>query len=1395
MLKKSREIQKYFFISLVSFVALCCFLSSVLNAFFLDLVAAAVHGKAYRNYMVTCGKIEGNLFTGFLIQDVGISAIKESNPVTKLGSLYLKINPYDLFQRKLKIEQAKLNDLRVYVKNFDDFLQNLISLFGQSSLSHKTTGLKWFETIECSRMVFYNLQLENPLELLFTNREFLDEYDLRINEEIRFEGSLEWDSKQVRLRASAKDFHSLNPNSNLPISLELLFDLQNNGGELAILSEGTPVKNLVTMKGLSYDGSVTLESRLKFSQHRDLIGSGAKQAQLKDGKSIYYALNGEGRLFSNFVKFKDFELQDLYLRAKWTEEQFELEHSQSMFLGSHVDWSYRYDPKNRHSYSVNFNNLEIHRLFKVLNFDQLSHDLMGEVSFGITGNPQRLNFSPVIVHSLKYLSTPLYLKDIRIEPISPDIFADDLRLTFESRGGSYLGAFVDKVRGFLDREKLTFSMTCDGVNIRDIEPLKRRSKTLGVRGRANVMFGGEIRFAEKDYVLSATGDFFEVEVAGLPIESLHFNYNKKSDRNLWTWHMKLPLSDGHFDFEMDFLKKKGSIVLEVDEFDLAYFKQRLPDFPLSGEVKGKLKVDFEPELTMKMVVNSGDLKLYDVPLKDSFLEIYLKKGKFQWKLKDRTLYTFAHGKHKLFDYINSKMSLNVIDVLGDSRFEVKESNLQRFSGLPYFNKLRYKKGSIDFSGRYSESEKSIKFVPKVLSLTGDQTHLTFRSNGPILWKKLKGLSGSLQVWSTDTLNNSEHELAELEINANNANLKLNQFRLSLLKELSLSSYLLPFHGTVDMDLKVTNFNQNPSYKMIFNAAPLFVDVQGKDTYLEKINGELFLDSNGLEARKITLIKQGGLFSIDGKLPIRIRPTEWSLETIKGGEMDMKVQIPETPINVIRDLLPEYEAEVDGSFALDVELSGSVEKPAMNGTGNIQISSLKIPSLSRSLKLESGKLNLDFVNDHLKVKQLQGRLGEMIFHLSGEVYPLERFKFFLKGDVAQSRFNHWFMDLQDARLSKVLVNGSSGQLQASAAISASKATIFYEDLMRWINRESSPLKIPFFPHYDFDLKIQQPDNVGLQAEFFKMNVEPNMRLKIRPKNTYLDGYIGVREGSLELARNHFKIEAGSMIRFIPREQRIKLSPSPFELDSGNPVWTSGDFQLKSVTDKLQTMWERDYTNDASISGKLAWYEGDKTFDTRLNLRAFTEVGKRRIFLALNGPLETMDYSLNSDDENLGKGDVLKLLASRGIGRSNMAVAVSRDADGTNSYRVANQDDEQLLSGQISATLEDQVVGRPFESLLGSLFNFQEVSLEPNFLGNQNGLGRFRMGTKLSKDIILTHEQENREFGSKKQTRLELKLDEELGLIFKREQTVDKPFDLFQGDVEKDFQFGFERRLKF
>ena len=1395
MLKKSRKIQKYLLFGLLSLLLMICFLSSILNALVLDLIKGAVKGREYRNYMVTCGTVNGNLLSGFLIRDIKILTVENQEPVADLDSLYVRINPLDLIQRRLTIVQSKLNELEIHVKNLDDFFTNLVALFGNETRGDVGGALKWFDSISCSDLTFYNLQLRNPLELLFTNREILNKYDLRINERIRFEGMLEWDSRNLRLKAIAKDLQTGLYGEILPLSLELQFDLQNYGGELAVVSEGTPLSRLATMKGLIYDGSVTMESRLRFSQYSDVLGIGAKKAQIKDGKVMYYSLKGEGRLFSSSVEFGSLKLQDLYLRAEWTQDNFELKHSQSIFLGSHVGLSYSYDPITSHNYAVNFNDLDVQRLFKLLKFEQLSQDLNGEVSFGLRGNLSRIEFTPLIIKSLSYLKTPLYLKNIEIEPIKPDFFAEDFKLTFESRGGSYMGAFVDKVRGFLDREKLTFSMSCDGVDIRDIEPLKRRSNTLGVNGRANVMFGGQIRFSEKDYVLSATGDFFEVEIAGLPVESLNFNYNKKAGRNLWTWQMKLPLNDGYFDFQMDFLKQKGSIKLEAKDFDLAYFKQRIEDFPLTGKVNADVRVDFEPELTVKVSAKSDKLKLFEIPMVKSFLEVYLKKNKLQFKLKDESLYALIHGEHRLFDLMNSKGTQKIQDLIGNFRFEFEESKLKRYLQLPYFNRLDFNAGEIVVSGNYKNVDQSIRVKLKKLALESDQTNLDFRFSETLKWDQINKLNGAFELWAQDGLNNTAHKMASFNSYGQEMRIQLSKFRLSLLRQFSKDKYPLPFHGVVDLDVNLQDTFVSPRFEADFNASPLFLDLDGKNTYLERMTGKILLNPDGFEARNTVLVREGSEFIINGYLPLRLDLDSRKFKVLEDGKMDLQLQLPETPLEVFKDLIPVPRPDFAGDVALDIKIQGTPDSPFVTGNGEVLFEYLRFPDSPQKLGLNQGSLDIAFMGDYIKVNKLQGRLGELIFYLRGEVFPLEDFKFFLKGDMAQPKFDYWFMRLQDARLSEVLINGSGSQLQASASLSAKKASVSYEELMGWIARDSAPLKIPYFPDYDFELEIKKPKNVEFNGELFRMKIEPNFKLRLRPQKSYLDGFISAKEGVLDIARNDFKIEPDSIIRFVPREQSMKLAVSSNHIGSSIPVWTSSKFHMKSVSDKLQTMWESGYLADDAISGKSAWYDGDKSFDTYLNLRGTTDIGDRRVSIVLNGPLGTLDYSLDSDDENLGKAEILRLLASRGVGVRNTSMALSRDEFGENTYRLDSRDDERILSGQISATLEDEVLGRPVENLLGSLFDFQSLSLEPNFLGNHGGLGRLKMNTRLSKDITLSHELENMEFRKKRETRLELKLDEELGLIFKREQKIDRDFDLFKGESEKDFQFGFERRLKF
>ena len=86
-------------------------------------------------------------------------------------------------------------------------------------------------------------------------------------------------------------------------------------------------------------------------------------------------------------------------------------------------------------------------------------------------------------------------------------------------------------------------------------------------------------------------------------------------------------------------------------------------------------------------------------------------------------------------------------------------------------------------------------------------------------------------------------------------------------------------------------------------------------------------------------------------------------------------------------------------------------------------------------------------------------------------------------------------------------------------------------------------------------------------------------------------------------------------------------------------------------------------------------------------------------------------------------------------------------------------------------------------------------EPGILSSGRGLRSYRMGTKLSDDITLSHESEFDRGITRKQTRIRFKLDDDLGLIYERDQRIDRGFELEPSEYEKDVRFGFERRFRF
>ncbi|MCJ8344192.1 translocation/assembly module TamB [bacterium] len=205
---------------------------------------------------------------------------------------------------------------------------------------------------------------------------------------------------------------------------------------------------------------------------------------------------------------------------------------------------------------------------------------------------------------------------------------------------------------------------------------------------------------------------------------------------------------------------------------------------------------------------------------------------------------------------------------------------------------------------------------------------------------------------------------------------------------------------------------------------------------------------------------------------------------------------------------------------------------------------------------------------------------------------------------------------------------------------------------------------------------------------------------------------------------------------------------------------------------------------------------KFFDTFLRLSAIAEIGDEKVELNLNGHIDNLSYDLRTNDPNLSKDDIFKMLVSHGVGMSKRPSLISKNGIALNRGNQAlGASDEMILSSQISAQLEDRIFGRHFENIAQSVFGIKNIQIEPNLIKSSSGIGRFRVGTKLSDDLFLSHQQENYLGEIRNETRLKLKLSDEVGLIFKRQLREKQSFDFRGKDNEKEVQFGFERRFKF
>lgn len=147
---------------------------------------------------------------------------------------------------------------------------------------------------------------------------------------------------------------------------------------------------------------------------------------------------------------------------------------------------------------------------------------------------------------------------------------------------------------------------------------------------------------------------------------------------------------------------------------------------------------------------------------------------------------------------------------------------------------------------------------------------------------------------------------------------------------------------------------------------------------------------------LTAVVQNNQLKVTGKVEqTKIQPLEMTANlpldvaaiAREGGLPDdtpltAKVHLPRSSVNFIRQFVPDLE-QLDGDVALDVDVTGTIGKPVLNGAGDITINVARATNATFPA-LTDFKARINFSDDSLTLQQFGGNLSGGTFSVSGGV---------------------------------------------------------------------------------------------------------------------------------------------------------------------------------------------------------------------------------------------------------------------------------------------------------------------------------------------------------------------------------------------------------------------------
>ncbi len=503
--------------------------------------------------------------------------------------------------------------------------------------------------------------------------------------------------------------------------------------------------------------------------------------------------------------------------------------------------------------------------------------------------------------------------------------------------------------------------------------------------------------------------------------------------------------------------------------------------------------------------------------------------------------------------------------------------------------------------------------------------------------------------------NSEniYRTGEININGNAQNFNL----------LNVNNYI-PISFNVGGELTGKfNINGTPeSPEIIFNSKiqnPKFDLIQGK-----QITGEIYYNNEIARLENIILKTLNGTYRVGGDIPLNLN--------IFGRKSDF-YNIPKLDVSIIGEttefefLSPYFEIvdSLTGHISLNLEITGSLQKPIRNGQVNINHAKLNLMPLENIIYGINGKANI--IDNKLNLIFLNGVTGK-----TQQRNFLNNITNFIKSSIGLK---------SEDELSTLSVIGNMDLIE-----------FFNPRFDLLINSENiyiSSIENSFRGNASAEFKITGKDTIFINGEF---NPAPN-------KFTFL----------MEFSENEMltkeSIKDSKIISYdihIPLENGVKIENSQMDgLIDGDIVLTSMGNEPFTISGNVNVVDGSFYFNGNTIdqiSGNISLDPTD--IEPVINFNGITNVAGKDIEISLSGKMDNPNLSLESiSDPDLTQNDLLYLMV------------FTPDSIGNSGDFIGTEQVGNLITNYVENTLERNIVRN---SLLDKFqFNTQGGTLLTGF----------------------------------------------------------------------------------